>query len=110
MIRIKVFPLRKIINKIQIIFLFTIFLITMFILISIIYKQKDEKVKEILSVALIKNETKIDKSEFINNILKNKVRILIDCDASNYKQIIFDKTYKLTELYTTLIEDVNKCI
>ena len=48
--------------------------------------------------------------EVDENNVKNKVRILIDCDASNYKQIIFDKTYKLTELYTTLIEDVNKCI
>lgn len=47
--------------------------------------------------------------EVDENNIKNKVRILIDCDASNYKQIIFDKTYKLTELYTTLIKDVSKC-
>lgn len=40
---------------------------------------------------------------------KQKIRILIDCKASDYKQIIFDKSYKLTELYSTLIEDFKQC-
>lgn len=43
------------------------------------------------------------------NNKKKKVRILIDCKASDYKQIIFDKSYKLTELYITLIEDFKQC-
>lgn len=43
------------------------------------------------------------------NNKKQKVRILIDCKANNYKQIIFDKSYKLTELYNTLIEDFKQC-
>lgn len=43
------------------------------------------------------------------NNKKQKVRILIDCKANNYKQIIFDKSYKLTEMYSTLIEDFKQC-
>lgn len=86
MIRIKVFPLRKIINKIQVIFLLTIFLITILILISLIYKQKDEKAKEIISMALIKTEANVYKSKFINNILKNKVRVLYNIDYDDYAE------------------------
>ena len=36
---------------------------------------------------------------------KSKIRIFIICKASNYWQVIFDKTYKLTESYQTLIDD-----
>ena len=36
---------------------------------------------------------------------KQQIRIMIECRVSNYNQIIFDKTYSLTEKYETLIED-----
>ena len=41
--------------------------------------------------------------------VKNKVRIVIKCKVCNYWQIIFDKTYKLTERYYTLIKDFKEC-
>lgn len=43
------------------------------------------------------------------NGIKDKVRILIQCRASNYWQVVFDKTYNLTTEYKQLIEDIEKC-
>jgi hypothetical protein len=40
---------------------------------------------------------------------KDKVRIFIICRASNYWQVIFDKTYDLTEKYTTFVKDFKEC-
>lgn len=39
------------------------------------------------------------------NNKKQKIRIIIECKASNYWQIIFDKEYDLVEKYVTLIKD-----
>ena len=36
---------------------------------------------------------------------KQQIRIMIECRVSNYNQIIFDKTYSLTEKYQILVED-----
>lgn len=41
---------------------------------------------------------------------KNRVRIMVICRASNYWQSIFDKTYDLTEKYTTFIEDFKETV
>ena len=41
---------------------------------------------------------------------KEKVRILIDCKVSNYRQVVFDKTYKLTETYETFVKDFEQCV
>lgn len=43
------------------------------------------------------------------NNIKQKIRVVIDCKASNYSQIIFDKTYELTEKYSTLLKEIKEC-
>ena len=40
---------------------------------------------------------------------KDKVRIVVTCKASNYWQVIFDKTYDLTETYKTYVKDFKEC-
>lgn len=40
---------------------------------------------------------------------KNKVRVVITCSASNYWQVIFDKTYDLTEKYIIFVKDFKEC-
>lgn len=45
----------------------------------------------------------VDKNNF-----KQKIRIIIDSEISNYKQIIFDKQYKFNERYETLINDISE--
>ena len=40
---------------------------------------------------------------------KTKVRIIVKCEACNYWEIVFDKKYRLTETYDTLIKDFNEC-
>lgn len=40
---------------------------------------------------------------------KTKVRIIVKCEACNYWEIIFDKKYRLTETYDTLIKDFKEC-
>ena len=40
---------------------------------------------------------------------KEKVRVIIKCQASNYWEIVFDKTYELTATYNKLLEDIKLC-
>ena len=39
---------------------------------------------------------------------KQKIRILIECKVSDYKQIVFDETYELTCAYSKFIDDIKK--
>lgn len=48
--------------------------------------------------------------EVDKNNAKSRVRILIECNTCNYKQIIFDNTYELTTLYDTVIEDIKSIL
>lgn len=46
-----------------------------------------------------------DVDKFNNKV---RVRILIECKASDYNQIIFNKSYKLTDNYNCLIRDIKQ--
>lgn len=39
---------------------------------------------------------------------KQKIRIIFECKVSNYRQIIFDKIYELTDAYSKLLEDFKR--
>lgn len=52
---------------------------------------------------------KIEKLFVSNNLKqKQKIRIIIKCQASNYWEIIFDKVYELTDTYNKLIQDIKQ--
>ena len=71
MIRIKVFPIKKFIYKLQVVFLFFVFLIIIFTLFSIKCTQKNKLIEEVFSKKIyIKSE-----SDFIYKTLKNKLLI-----------------------------------
>lgn len=64
----------------------------------------DLKIKTYLTSKIqIHKYYKVDKENH-----KEKLRIIIDSEISNYKQIIFDKQYKLNEKYETLLKDINE--
>ena len=57
------------------------------------------------------SKVRVSKLYVVNeNNIKDKVRIFITCKASNYWQVIFDKTYDLTEKYSTFVEDFKECV
>lgn len=87
MIRIKVFPLKKIIYKLQIVLLIIIFLLTILTLLSLSYKKKNELVREVFNNKIVL-ESNQNKENIINKLLKNKLRILktIDYDDIAEKQ------------------------
>lgn len=41
---------------------------------------------------------------------KQKIRIIISCKVSNFKQVLFDKIYKMTDTYDLFLEDVKQCV
>lgn len=52
------------------------------------------------------SKIKIHKYYTVNKMdNKQKVRVFIECEISNYKQVIFDREYEMTEKYETLIGD-----
>lgn len=44
------------------------------------YNKKDEKAKEVMSMVLVKTQVNLDKTNFINNILKRKISLLYNID------------------------------
>lgn len=115
MIRIKVYPLRKIMYRLQIIFLLLIFLTTMLILITMMHKKRGEKIKEVISMAVLKTENNISEANFINNILKNKIKILYNIDyddlaeeqeqsLENNKEVIVEKENLNNDIKIDIVE------
>lgn len=78
MIRIKVYPLKKIIYKLEIIILLLMFLFTICISIILIFRQKENVLEEVISKKIVMKS----KEDFIENILKQKLSVLnaIDYD------------------------------
>ena len=55
--------------------------------------------------------TKVKINQYYSVDKKNKKlksRIIIECNISNYRQIIFDRSYKLTTTYEKLLQDLSK--
>lgn len=107
MIRIKVFPLKKIIYKLQIALLLFIFFTTIILLFSLMYNKKEENVKEVLSRVLVKSEFNIEKSNIINSVLKNKISMLYNID---YDDLAESEEQNIEELIKNenIIENDNK--
>lgn len=85
MIRIKVFPLKKILYRIEIILAYFSFVTIITILFLLVFTQKNDITKEVFSNKLL-TKVEINKTNHINNILKNKIRIFNYIDFDDYAE------------------------
>ena len=84
MIRIKVFPLKKIIYKLEIMLAYISFFILILVVISLLFKQRKVKSETVLSKNLISFNQNITEEKIIKNIVKNKIKIISNIDLDGY--------------------------
>ncbi len=82
MIRIKVFPLKKIIYKLEIILAYISFLILILLLVSLLVSRKTINTKEVLSSKLVLANSKTN-NNLIEKIVKSKIKILSNFEYDN---------------------------
>lgn len=95
MVRIKVFPLRKIIYRIKILLVYFLVFTLIIILNSVFLVKKTIVIEEAFSRNLFLHEFKLDKTKIIQEIIKNKVKILSNIDSDDLGER--NEQYNITE-------------